>query len=256
MAHVDARLLAIDRVATDLEATAANLRRLRGQLPGSTGHNRAKLSLSIAQELRKVNQQQLAVDILGPARQSAKNHHRLLEDIDHEIKVQEEELGILKQLQTRWDKLPEDILVLIGRECEDGALLKASRICHSWRATLLGERSLWQHLVVTPEDHNPHLKATAYTKRASSLGFRTIDLDLSFDFNNPPTHPKRVSARNNARSTLQRIVHAIDSNTKRGTVHDLDLFRYYTAYSWHGFDIAYILRFLVRPYIQPTKVEI
>ncbi|KZW00638.1 hypothetical protein EXIGLDRAFT_830536 [Exidia glandulosa HHB12029] len=252
-----AHLPTVAQVVGDLRAIADRLQDLATILDAASSDvQSARITLDIARQLRLVNQQRVAVPMLDKARGMAKSDKKLKEELDTEYTAQNQELIIQRQLRMTWSRLPASAL---RRVCELGPrdlVLVVSRVCSTWRKQALTCNSLWREVVVTTKDHSPHHKAAAYTKRSGSHGLRVVDLDMSFDFNNPPKHPKRVSARNEQKSTLQCILHAIDKETKQGVVHNLDYFRFFTKFQWHGLDICYILRFLIRPYIQPVKIRI
>lgn len=82
---------------------------------------------------------------------------------------------------------------------------------------------------------------------------------MTFSWDNPPKHPKRVSPRNYGKSTFQQILCTVDQTTRKlgkNVVHNLDVLRYFSKNSWHGFDMVYLIRFLLRSWIQPSIVKI
>jgi hypothetical protein len=135
-------------------------------------------------------------------------------------------------------------------------LLAMSRVSQAWRRAITGAPLLWSCLIISRLDKSPGRKAWTFVKRSGHVGLKQLEIDMTFNFDDPNPRPKRVSARNNQKSTFQQILHAIDSATKTGVVHQLDLIKYYSEGAWHGFDMTYLVRFLLRPYVQPRRVHI
>jgi hypothetical protein len=163
------------------------------------------------------------------------------------------------QRARRRPKFTADIVVYVCQHLASGGedLLSASRVCRSWRQAILSSPLLWRDLTITQYTGAPHLKAHAFAMRAAAIGLRTLRIDMTFDWYNPPTRPARVSGLRDGKSTFQRILHALDGTVRAtGAVHRLDALQYYSRGSWHGADMAYLGRFLLRPYVQPRVVTI
>ncbi|ETW80242.1 hypothetical protein HETIRDRAFT_105244 [Heterobasidion irregulare TC 32-1] len=219
---------------------------------------RAAIYLKAARQLQKVGKQELAVSFLQAAVSLSREDANILNQIVVELEKQQREAAIMKQLRSPFADMPTDVLVCICEQIVPGShsLLAASQVCRSWRRSIMQSPFLWRDLIIAPTDHNPHLKARAFVQRSAPIGLRTLDVDISADWPHLSVHPKRTSARDNGKSTLQEILHAIDGATPRGVVHNLDTFRQYSTSAWHDFDTTYIMRFLLRPYIQPRAVQI
>lgn len=208
--------------------------------------------------MQKVGKQEVAVSFLQAAVTLSCEDANLLNQVLVELEKQQREAAIMKQIRSPFADIPTDVLVCVCEKMVPGShsLIAASQICRSWRRSIMQSPFLWRDLIITQTDHNPHLKARAFVQRSAPIGLRTLDVDMSTDWPHLSVYPKRTSARDNGKSTLQEILHAIDGATPRGVVHNLNTFRQHSTSAWHDFDMTYIMRFLLRPYIQPRAVQI
>ncbi|KDQ58589.1 hypothetical protein JAAARDRAFT_34411 [Jaapia argillacea MUCL 33604] len=219
----------------------------------------AEKLLEVSRLLRRVGSQDVAIGFLETALDMVRGQDsNVAKALAEEIAEQRKESLALKRLRCGFDRLPSDILVLVCGLFEPGGsdLFFVSRVCQSWRNTIISTPKFWRRLKVSKFDKNPGLKAAAFVQRAGVSGLTHIDLDMTFDWDKPEARPKRVCARNDRKSTFQTILHAIDKYTKKGVVHNLEEFRYFSQGPWHGFDMTYLIRFLIRPYIQPRVVHL